>query len=86
MYDLPDFERCFGISIYIYDLQEDGETTILRYKPTTRHNSVMYCNLYEHHSSYIYDFGQYAMKFLCPLCQKLLKFNGNYKRHLSTCD
>ena len=82
--DLPDFERCFEVSIYVYELQADG-TAILCYKPTTKFRSIMYLNVYEYHLSYIYDFKTYAKKYQCPSCERHFNHLSNYKRHLTAC-
>ena len=83
--DLPAFERCFNVSVYLHDLQPDG-VAITTYKPSTRFKSVMHMNIFQHHLSYIYDFSVYAHKFQCYMCHKHFQFNYNFKRHMSSCD
>ena len=83
--DLPEFERCFQVSVYLYDLQPEG-VAILRYKSSCRFKSIMYLNIYEHHLSYIYNFKMYAHKFKCSSCEKHFKVHFNYKRHIQICN
>lgn len=81
---ISELERCFSVSIYIYELQGD-DSVILRYKPSTNFRSTMYLNVFENHLSYISKFSTYAKKFTCSLCNRLFSYLGVYKRHLKTC-
>ena len=81
---LSEFERCFKLSVYVYEMMPD-KTVILRYKPSTNFPQIMYLNLYQNHLSYISKFRSYAKKFQCPVCGKCHTRFYNYKRHISTC-
>lgn len=81
---LPEIEKCFEVSVHIYEKLPD-DSVILRYSPSILYSNSIYMNLYEHHLSYVQNFKAYAQKFQCEKCNRIFNLNYRYKRHAKSC-
>jgi G:T-mismatch repair DNA endonuclease (very short patch repair protein) len=82
---IPEVEICFSININIFKLHEDGTCSAV-YKSLLQFGETLNLNLYENHLSYITDFQQYAKKFQCRFCSKVLYKKYHYERHETNCE
>ena len=81
---LEDASRIFGVGINVYHQKENRETEIIF--RSLKQDNILYLNLFADHFSYISDFSKYCNSYKCIKCIKIFNHNGNYKRHLKTCD
>ena len=82
--DMHDLEKCFGLKILIYRLNED-QTVNLVFNSLNQSISPLYLNIYNNHLSYITKFENYAKRFQCEKCLKLFKREWVMKNHFRTC-
>ena len=81
-------ETCFNIAINIYSLQEDKTAKTISISTLNyKQDDVMHLNVYENHFSYIKKgkFRNYAKKFTCTNCTRILNDIHNLNRHVKKC-
>ena len=86
--DLPDFEKCFNIRLYVYSLSQDETCKRVYHSIFTDHNHAdrtMYLNLYKNHFSLITNFAAYAKKYACPFCGRAFTRSCKMKDHEKIC-
>lgn len=82
--EIEDASKIFDIGINIYSQSSDGSTELI-YR-TIKQDNVMYLNLCGNHFSFIVDFDKYSKSYVCKKCSKIWLHNGNFRRHLKTCN
>ena len=82
---LAEIETCFGISINVYELEENDIAKVIR-RSTLGYKEVVNLNLYGDHFSYITNMKAYTKKFQCTLCSRILNRPNNLKDHIKTCN
>ena len=81
---VPQFEKCFNISVDIYSLCQDG-SVIPRYLSEELYPDKIVLNLWDRHLSYVTDVQAYLQKYCCDSCQRHFKQLSDWKRHLGSC-
>ena len=80
----PLLEDCFQVSINIYRLTADNECEVT-FLSTRRFPQSLNLNIFQNHLNLIVDFQNYAKKFVCTICHKILKSTQALKRHGTSC-
>ena len=71
-----------GVNIYI---QRENRNTELVFR-SLKQDPILYLNLFGTHFSMITDFAKYSSRYRCVKCDAIFKHNGNFRRHLRTCN
>ena len=82
--NLELISHTFGIAINVYAQRENRETELVF--RSLKQDNIMYLNLFDNHFSYITDFEKYSSRYRCGKCSTIYSHNGNYRRHLTTCN
>ena len=80
----PEFEKCFGVNLEVFSLEESGFARSL-YKSRGQQETTMYVNLFDNHMSYIRNFSSFAQKYQCQTCDRHFNHVGHLHRHQRTC-
>lgn len=83
--DMPAFEKCFGVNVEVFSLDEEGVAKSV-YSSLVHHPITMHVNLHGNHLSYIHRFDLYSKKYQCQFCDKIWQTSYSCKRHSSTCE
>lgn len=80
----PMLEDCFQTSINVFRLKSDNECEVY-FLSTRKFPKTCNLNIFENHLNLIVDFKNYAKKFVCTICHKILKSKQALDRHGSAC-
>ena len=83
--EFPDLEKCFNISINVFNLLPDKTCSIV-YTSVERNPQTMNLNLYDSHLNLITNIGLYSKNFVCTSCKKSFPRAFNLFRHKQTCN
>ena len=86
--DLPDFEKCFKVKVYVYTLSPEDTCERVYHsslKEEDQADRTMYLNVFDHHFSLITNFNSYAKKFACRFCSRAFNRMDNTTRHEKSC-
>ena len=84
LHELEQISKIFDVGFNVYQQTEQREAKLIF--RTLKQDKILYLNLYLNHFSYIKDFAKYCNTYKCIKCMKIFHRNGNYRRHIKTCD
>lgn len=82
--DFECLEQCFQVSINTFQLTSKDESNVI-YLSSKTYSKQIYLNEFQNHVNLITDFKVYAQKYVCSICQKILKTKQALKRHGVSC-
>ena len=83
--DLPDFEKCFKVNLFVYELLPT-QSVLPHYRSRCHFKEDVHFNMYNNHLSYVKNFKMYAKTYKCPTCERIFNKHGNWKAHLRVCN
>ena len=82
--NLEHISKIFDIGVNVY-IQKENRDTELVFR-SLKQDKIIYLNLFDNHFSYIIDFEKYSNRYRCIKCSTIYMHNGNFRRHLKTCN
>ena len=82
--DFFNLEKCFDISINVYNLSENGNACRV-FNSNSTSSDVLYLNLYDNHLGYITNIDGYSLRYECSKCFRIFPKRWRLSRHNLTC-